>query len=143
MKIGIDPGHYKIGVAFVEGDKLLFSAIVPQAKREILFSALRANDFSALAEYKCEGNFSAIQDKGIDLICLGDGTGHDKFAQELALDVKFVNEKNSTMEARGEYFKLHKPRFWQRFLPRGLWLPPRNIDDLAAYVIAKRGTEIK
>ena len=138
MKIGIDPGHYKIGVAFVEGDKLLFSAIVPQAKREILFSSLCAGDFSSLATYQREGNFSAIQGQRIDLICLGDGTGHNEFARELAMDVKVVNEKNSTMEARCEYFKLHKPRFWQRLLPRGLWLPPRDIDDLAAFVIAKR-----
>lgn len=138
MKIGIDPGHYKIGIAFVEGDKLIFSAIVPEAKKEILFSALREKDFSSLAEYQCEGSLSDIKDKNIDLICIGDGTGHNEFARELALDVKFVNEKNSTMEARSEYFKLHKPRFWQRLLPRGLWLPPRNIDDLAAYVIAKR-----
>ena len=138
MIIGIDPGHVKIGIAFTEGDELLFSAIVPVEKKENLFQSLREGDFNFLGEYTCEGDLSSVLGREPEVICLGNGTGHKEFARELALPVRLVNEKYSSMEARREYFRLHKPRFWQWLLPRGFWLPPRDIDDLAAFVIAKR-----
>jgi hypothetical protein len=33
---------------------------------------------------------------------------------------------------------MHPPRGWRRFVPRGMLLPPRPIDDFAALLIAER-----
>ena len=41
MKCGIDPGRFKIGVAFVEDGVLLFSAIVPKEYQDDIAAALK------------------------------------------------------------------------------------------------------
>ena len=54
MIAGIDPGRWKIGVAFVEGKELLFSAIVPAERRAVLVSAFEAGEWGPLGEWRME-----------------------------------------------------------------------------------------
>lgn len=55
-----------------------------------------------------------------------------------ALPVITVDERGTTLEARDLYWRLHSPTLLQRCLPRGLRVPPRPLDDLAAWAIALR-----
>ena len=47
MIAGIDPGRWKIGVAFADGDALLFSAIIPAEKRTVLIKSFERGDCGA------------------------------------------------------------------------------------------------
>jgi hypothetical protein len=74
-------------------------------------------------------------------VVVGDGTGSRAVERILArrnLVTVRVDERGTTIEARKLYFRDHPPRRPWRWLPRGLWWPPRPIDDYAAYAIALR-----
>ena len=60
IKCGVDPGRYKIGVAFAEGDRLLFSAIVPKSSEEVLLQSLKEREWKLLAPWIKEGDFKFI-----------------------------------------------------------------------------------
>ncbi|MBR1897194.1 MAG: endonuclease, partial [Pyramidobacter sp.] len=71
----------------------------------------------------------------------GDGTGHAAYLETLLawqLDAELVQETNTTLEARDLYWKLHRPTGLRRLVPVSLLVPPRCIDDLAAYCILRR-----
>jgi hypothetical protein len=55
--------------------------------------------------------------------------------------IVLVDEKRTTLEARERYWILHRPALWQSCLPRRLRIPPRAVDDLAAWAIALRSLE--
>jgi hypothetical protein len=72
---------------------------------------------------------------------MGNGTGAREFMASVGgfpFEVEFVREKGTTLEARNLYWNLHPPAGWLRFVPRSLIVPPRDIDDLAAWAIALR-----
>jgi RNase H-fold protein (predicted Holliday junction resolvase) len=56
----------------------------------------------------------------------------------LGLPVVLVDERETTLLARARYFDDHPPRGWRRWVPRGMLLPDRPIDDYAALLIAER-----
>ena len=60
MIAGIDPGRWKTGVAFAEGGELLFSAIVPSEKAEVLVSAFKSGEWGALDRWGLEGEIKNI-----------------------------------------------------------------------------------
>lgn len=75
------------------------------------------------------------------VLVVGDGTGSYAVQKILArrnLKVRRVDERGTSLEARHLYFRDHPPRLPLRWLPQGLWWPPRSIDDYAAYAIALR-----
>ncbi len=115
--VGIDPGK-NIGVALVSSQgKLLQKNII------------------TLAE--CS-DFTFPQDA---LLVLGNGTGSKLVQENLQkrdLEFILIDETNTTLEARHLYFNDNPPKGLYRFLPRGLRLPPRYLDDYAAYAIALR-----
>ncbi len=122
MIIAFDPGR-NIGVAHVGEDGRLL-------RREIL-------DLGALKRLEYPPDATLV---------VGDGTGSRAVQDVLAkleLEVVVVNEEGTTLEARGLYFRDHPPRGLTRLLPRGLWSPPRPIDDYAAYAIALRYLQSK
>ena len=61
-----------------------------------------------------------------------------EIARTLGLRVELVDERETTLLARSRYFDDHPPRGWRRFVPRGMLLPSRPIDDYAALLIAER-----
>lgn len=74
-------------------------------------------------------------------LVVGDGTGSYAVQNILArrnLELERVDERGTSLEGRNLYFRDHPPRLPWRWLPRGLWWPPRSIDDYAAYAIALR-----
>jgi RNase H-fold protein (predicted Holliday junction resolvase) len=74
-------------------------------------------------------------------VVLGNGTGSQQWRTkliELGLAVAMVDERGSTLAARARYWQLWPPRGWQRLLPAGLRLPPRDLDDLAAQLLLEQ-----
>ncbi|MBV9027099.1 MAG: pre-16S rRNA-processing nuclease YqgF [Candidatus Eremiobacteraeota bacterium] len=121
--VGVDPGRAKAGYALVEGDgSVLLAGIEPLERlRARLFEVRAASDFQAIA--------------------LGRGTNARAvlpMLEDLGLPVHLVDERETTRYARRLYFEDHPPKGWRRFLPVGLQLPARPIDDYAAILIARR-----
>lgn len=79
--------------------------------------------------------------EGLAGVVLGDGTGSGPWPQRLrrlGLTVQLQDERGSTLAARRRYWELLPARGWRRLVPRGLRLPPRAIDDVAAQVLLER-----
>lgn len=139
MECGIDPGRYKIGFALAEAGGLLFSAIVPKAEEEVLREALVSQDWKALARWRQEGGIDCLQGRELRKICVGDGTSSSEIINLLGkeLEIEVVDEKGTTLEGRRRYWILHRPRGLWRLIPVSLRVPPRDIDDLAAWSIIR------
>jgi RNase H-fold protein (predicted Holliday junction resolvase) len=52
--------------------------------------------------------------------------------------VLLVDERGSTLAARQRYWQLGERSGWRRWLPAGLRLPPRDIDDVVAQLLLER-----
>lgn len=135
MKCGIDPGRYKIGFALADCGELLFSAIIPKAEEQKLREALVSREWQALARWRLEGSAENAEGKELENICVGDGTSSSDILTLLedVFGVKRVDEKGSTLEGRRRYWLLHPPEGLWRLVPVSLRVPPRDIDDLAAW----------
>ena len=144
MILAFDPGRDKTGFAVVNSDgELIFSGIFLSSQREKFFENFLTG--KNLDEFIIENpeNFSDFQNlrPRIDFIVIGNGTRSKEFlesAKILNFEIKIVDERNTTLEARNLYWKLHKPGFFTRLLPKGLRVPHRVLDDLAAWAIAKK-----
>jgi RNase H-fold protein (predicted Holliday junction resolvase) len=124
MILGIDPGTRKCGYA------VLGTAGCPTGAIGIVETAnLPALLADLIARYP------------IQKIALGSGTHAPPVAALLeasGLPVHIVDERETTLRARIRYFADNPPRGWRRFIPRGMLLPPRPVDDYAALLIAER-----
>jgi hypothetical protein len=77
----------------------------------------------------------------IRAVALGAGTNASALAQDLhalGVPVHLIDETDTTYRARALYFADNPPRGWRKWVPLGLQLPPRPIDDYAALLIARR-----
>ncbi|NLX74965.1 MAG: endonuclease [Synergistaceae bacterium] len=137
MKCGIDPGRYKIGFALIDEENLLFSAIVPKSEEVKLAEAIENNDWILLSEWSKEGSVDSVLGKVAGKILLGDGTSHDETKKLLkdSIKVEIVSEYGTTLKARELYWQLHPPKWLWKIVPTSLRVPPRDIDDLAAWAI--------
>lgn len=127
MKIlGIDPGRSKTGLAVVDQTGAILSrAIIETARLESAVKPL-------------------LLDWNIERVALGDSTSSKEARARLeavlrgtGLLVELVDEKNSTIEARGLYFQTFPPRGWRRLL-LSFQTPPVPVDDFAAVIVARR-----
>jgi RNase H-fold protein (predicted Holliday junction resolvase) len=122
--LGLDPGTRKCGYALVTGlgSPPVTLGIAPVGALRERLAELLARTPAAIA-------------------AIGRGTNAAQVAEivrELGLDVALVDERETTLLARSRYFDDHPPRGWRRFVPRGMLLPDRPIDDYAALLIAER-----
>lgn len=144
MWLGLDPGRYKTGWAFVSFEgALLQSGIVLEKDffvwKQSLLIILEGKGGS-LDSWVRESSPSPLNGK-ICKILLGNGTSSSQLQERFSdfpLKIEVVPEQGTTLEARSLYWKLHPPRGWRRFLPRSLQVPPRDVDDLAAWAIVLR-----
>ncbi|MDR2180872.1 MAG: endonuclease [Synergistaceae bacterium] len=144
MILGIDPGRSKIGwaLATLKGN-LILSGTCLAADMDVFLSVVKCpvdQWEKGLARWVCEGFFSAFEPE-LEYVALGDGTGSREIAVRCAqfgLKTVRVDEKGTTMAARDLYWRFHRPAWWQRCLPRSLWVPPRDVDDFAAWAILLR-----
>jgi RNase H-fold protein (predicted Holliday junction resolvase) len=125
--LGLDPGTRKCGLAV-----LATPGGTPVALEIVSF-----DDFVERVGF-------LVAAHAVRAIALGGGT-HTAAVKnrlaDLALPIAVVDERDTTYLARARYFRMHPPTGWRRFVPRGMLLPPRPIDDFAALLIAERYLE--
>ncbi|MFM7652860.1 MAG: resolvase [Vulcanococcus sp.] len=120
----LDPGRSKCGLVRCDaaGTRILAAGVLaPDHCRQLLY------------QWHQQGLIRGV--------LLGDGTGSGAWRQQLAalqLQVQLVPEAGSTLAARQRYWQLEPPRGWQRLLPQGLRLPPRDVDDVVAQLLLER-----
>jgi hypothetical protein len=144
MIMGVDPGRGKMGWALMtpEGN-LVLSGICPVSEVDVFLKTLtRPVDEweKELTTWTYERQ-SSVCKAGLGYVALGNGTGSRQIALRFArfnLKMVLVEEKGTTLTARDLYWRFHDPAWWQRCLPRSLRIPPREVDDLAAWSIALR-----
>ena len=144
--LGIDPGRDKMGWALINYDGDLFlSGICPVSEQEFFLKALIGGsdrweyELSPWLTEKTEARI--LQPGELSLVAVGDGTESlkaVKLFERLDVQLVVVDESGTTLEARELYWSLHTPSWRQRFLPRMMRFPPRLLDDLAAWAIARR-----
>lgn len=122
--LGLDPGTRKCGIALVTGVESppLHLGIVPLGDLPLRLREILAVHPASVA-------------------AIGRGTNAETVAavvRDLGLALVFVDERETTLQARGRFFQDHPPRGWRRLVPRGMLLPDRPIDDYAALLIAER-----
>ena len=139
LALGLDPGRDKTGFAFVDFDGgLVVSGIFPTADSDAFVADFRP--------YIIEGSSEELPDDAlghVEFIAIGDGTTSREFSGKVRAwarcEVLEVDERNTTLEARGLYWKIHRPGIFVRLRPEGLRVPSRVLDDLAAWAVALRG----
>ncbi|MCS5697973.1 resolvase [Cyanobium sp. FGCU-52] len=119
---GLDPGRSKCGLVLTD----------PQRRRVVTALVLPPEQAGEALEQWIGA--------GLVAVVLGNGTGSAAWRHRLEahLPVLLVDEGGSTLAARQRFFQLEPPRGWRRVLPRGLRLPPRDIDDVVAQLLLER-----
>lgn len=140
--LALDPGKDKFGWAFVtQGGDLLASGIIPRPRLEELLDGLLAGDLGQLSGTIRERRGGGVHLPPPGKILLGSGTARSLLEDALTArgrDYTLVDEAYTTLEARPLFWKLHPPGFFMKWIPQGLRVPPRPIDDLAAWALALR-----
>lgn len=120
---GLDPGRSKCGLVLADG-----------TSRRLLAAAI-------LSPSEAQDVIAHWQRQGLARVVLGNGTGSGGWRRrlgELGLGLALVDERGTTLEARQRYWELNEPWHWRRWLPAGLRLPPRDIDDVVAQLLLER-----
>jgi len=136
---GIDPGREKFGFALAVPGKLVFAAIIPSDRLDAALAYISSGDAGQIMEWRTEG---AAHTETIKEVFIGNGTSHaeyEKKLREAGVSYKLTDERMTTLEARGLYWKLHPPKGLLKIIPKQLRVPARNLDDLAAWAIIERG----
>ncbi len=120
--IGIDPGHKKCGLVLAD----LEHSVAIDGKTSINSCVIN------LINYWREKH-------SVELILLGNGTTSKYWQSKLLLGnvspIKLVDERMTTLRARERYLEIFPPEFFVRFIPKGLILPPENLDAIVALIL--------
>ena len=118
--IAIDPGKEKCGLLLADIDQeLVLEGIVGH----------RTVVIDLVSRWISQGNLEGI--------VLGNGTTSKdwfRLLKDLA-PVQIVQERGTTLRARERYWELWPPSWWLRWLPRGLLLPSKPLDAVAALIL--------
>lgn len=144
MILAFDPGRDKTGFAFVDDDgDLILSGIFEAHERGKFFDALIHGD--NLAGYIIERRHESFPENiimSVKFIAIGNGTHsrefHDYVKTRTSIEILTVDERNTTLEARKLYWKIHEPGLIMRLMPESMRVPSRVLDDLAAWSIGIR-----
>ena len=119
---GLDPGRSKCGLVLTD-----------HGRRRILEALVLPPEQAGVTLERWLG-------EGLVTLVLGNGTGSATWRERLEkrLPVQLVEEGGSTLAARERFWQLEPARGWRRLLPRGLRLPPRDIDDVVAQLLLER-----
>ena len=123
MIMGIDPGRDKCGVTVLTAaGEIRYQRVVETAELGDVIKRLSA-------------------EHEIELVILGNGTTHKAAAslvEASGLQIKVVDEKHTTEEARREYWKKNPPRGWRKLLPTTMQVPPEPVDAIVAEILVRR-----
>ena len=121
MLVSIDPGRKKCGLLLVDLD----SKIVLDG---------RVVDSSSVIDLVIHWSTN-FEVKGI---VLGDGTTSkywQKRLESIDLPIDIVEERGTTLRARSRFWEIWPPPIWMRWIPKGLLVPLKNLDAVAALVL--------
>jgi len=130
LYLGIDPGKDKCGFALLKNDQT-----------PVLLEIVGTKEFDKfLKELYDEYRFG--------LIILGTGTYSRKIEKRIRKlnlsPVVLIDEKNTTIQAEKRFREDHPLKGYKKFLNKFLdWRPAENVDDYAAFIIAKKYLENK
>ncbi len=126
--LAVDPGIHKCGLVLVDIDRGFV------VKGNVVAASLV---IELIKQWK--------QEYLMTQIFLGNGTSSSQWEQELELiaPLKVVNEEGTTLRARQRYWEIWPPSPLLRWLPRGLILPPNDLDAVAALVLLEDEVEMK
>lgn len=119
----VDPGRSKCGLVLADGGSLTLS------------------EAAILAPEEAQALIAHWRRQGLASVVLGNGTGSGDWRRRLGalgLQVELVDERGTTLRARQRYWDLDGRWHWRRWLPAGLRLPPRDIDDVVAQLLLER-----
>ena len=120
--VGLDPGRAKCGLVLVDPEeRLVLEGVVLPVSRVI----------DQLTTWSNQG--------GVELILLGNGTSSEQWQPSLRrlASVELVEEQGTTLRARERYWQLWPAKGWRQLLPRGMRVPPGELDALAALVMVE------
>ena len=120
--VGIDPGRSKCGLILIDLEKeLVLDGIVAEAKSVMQLLHLWHEKFP------------------FEAILLGNGTSSDYWYRAIKslAPVILVEEQGTTFRARERYWQLWPAQNWERWIPRGLKLPPEDLDAVAAMLLVE------
>lgn len=127
--LAVDPGFKKNGLALVRREEsgtnsLLWRKI---ANREDVAASIA--EAAAISPY--------------EIMVVGNGTRSKETVDLLRAEfpsaaILLVDETNTSQAAREKYWEHHPRPWWRRLLPSSLQVPPVEIDDFAAFVLAER-----
>ena len=120
--VGLDPGRAKCGLVLVDPEqRLVLEGVVLPVSRVI----------DQLTTWSTQG--------GVGLILLGNGTSSKQWQPSLRrlASVDVVEEQGTTLRARERYWQLWPARGWRKLLPRGMRVPPGDLDAVAALVMVE------
>jgi len=121
MLISIDPGQKKCGLLLVDLDKkIVLDGLVVDSN----FVIDLVVQWSNKAEVKG--------------IILGNGTtskSWERRLKKIALPIEIVEEKGTTLRARSRYWEIWPPPIWLRWVPKGLLVPMKYLDAVAALIL--------
>lgn len=141
---GIDPGRDKFGFAFADENGCLLTSGIGRTKDAgLFFRLLRDGRFCDLSPLFLEGSANGLGTLRLPVIC-GAGTGHAVLvaaAKAEGIFVKLIPESGTTLRARSLYWTLHPPGGLWRVVPVSMRVPPRDVDDLAAWAIVKESMQ--
>ncbi len=142
MLIALDPGTDKFGWAVTtDSGDLLLSGVSALGELEAWAAAVLEGDFTYLDESAIERSDAEDSRTFPGFVIVGSGTGSAACVKRLVsagLRVEQVPEEYSSERGRAIYWQIHPPRGLQRLIPRGLLVPPRSVDDLAAWSLVLR-----
>lgn len=120
MIIVIDPGTQKNGLAIMpNAQTVLYKAIIPT--KEIIAEIKTLHSKYPQAK-----------------IVIGNSAFGKNLSKDLSADLEFIDEKNSSMEARKLYWEDHPPKGLWKIIPLSLRAVPCPIDDYSAVILGQR-----
>ncbi|MGB4209550.1 MAG: hypothetical protein WBJ42_05355 [Thermovirgaceae bacterium] len=142
MLIAVDPGTDKFGWSITtDSGDLLLSGVSVLDDLEAWASAVLVGDFTFLRERAIERFNTEDSNVFPNFVIVGSGTGSAPCVKRLVsagLRVEQVPEGYSSERGRALYWQIHPPRGLRWLIPGGLLVPPRSVDDLAAWSLVLR-----
>ena len=128
--IAIDPGHMKCGLLLAD----LECSLVIDGK-----ISLNASVINLINHWRANHS--------VEFILLGNGTTSKYWQSELLAvnisPIQLVDERMTTLRARERYLEIFPPDFLAKFIPKGLILPPKNLDVIVALILIEDYFQIK
>jgi hypothetical protein len=137
MLAAVDPGTEKFGwVLCTDDGDLILSGVCLIGDIELWAGAILSGDSGYLEKSALEKDILTDMISIPEFIIVGSGTGSRECVSRLkktGLKVRLVPESYSSIRGRELYWDIHPPGGIRKLLPRSMLVPPRSVDDLAAW----------